>query len=214
MKGMRSLIPILIVQTCCALSQAQASSMIGGWEIEIVFANGENRSLRFEAKEGGRGAFQLVDPRSDMGQPATPSETKWNQSDDNSVTFSGVVEFPIGNVGRSQGTLVFKGRLEKGNSITGEVAFFPLEQDPKSPKATPSKKGTFKATRSVGKQNSNGFVTPESQPDSRTGVRTHVASSYAFISDVLRCEAAIPPVALSSFFSMSVNVRSNRVREI
>jgi hypothetical protein len=57
------------------------------------------------------------------------------------------VEFPIGNVGRDAGTLVFKGKSETDGLITGEVAFFPLDQDPSNPKARSSKSGTFKAIR-------------------------------------------------------------------
>jgi hypothetical protein len=66
------------------------------------------------------------------------------------VTFSGAVEFPIGNVGRDAGTLVFKGKFETEDLITGEVAFFPLDQDRSNPKARPSKSGTFKTIRAAG----------------------------------------------------------------
>ena len=57
------------------------------------------------------------------------------------MTFSGPVEFLIGNVGRDAGTLTFKGKFETPDSITGEVEFFPLIGD------RPSKHGTFKAVR-------------------------------------------------------------------
>jgi len=60
------------------------------------------------------------------------------------VTFSGGVEFPIGNVGRDPGTLVFKGKFETESLITGEVEFSPLIGD------RPSKSGTFKAIRAAG----------------------------------------------------------------
>jgi hypothetical protein len=66
------------------------------------------------------------------------------------VKFSGIVEFSLGNVGRDSGTLVFKGKFETEGLITGEVAFFPLDQDPNNPKARPSKSGTFKAIRAAG----------------------------------------------------------------
>ena len=80
-------------------------------------------------------------------EPAAPSEAKWTQGNENSVTFSGAVEFPIGNVGRDSGTLVCKGKFETEGLIRGEVAFFPLDQDPNNRKARPSKSGTFKAIR-------------------------------------------------------------------
>ena len=115
--------------------------MVGRWNIEITFANEEHRSLRFDAQDGGKGTLLLVDPKSRAWGSATPSEAKWTRSDDKSVTFSGAVEFLLGNVGRDAGTLVFNGRFEKADLITGEVEFSPLVGE------RPSKHGTFKAVR-------------------------------------------------------------------
>jgi hypothetical protein len=139
---MQPLILMLIFQTCgVALTQAQSPNMIGRWKVEITFPSGDNRSLRFEAQGAGKGSFLLLDPRSNFWEPARPAEAKWTQGDGNSVTFSGAVEFPIGNVGRDAGTLVFKGKFETESLIAGEVEFSPLVGD------RPSKSGTFKAVR-------------------------------------------------------------------
>ena len=136
---------MLIAQTCCvALSQAQSMNVIGRWKIEITFANGDQRSLRFDAQDAGKGTLLLLDPRSSFWEPAKPSEAKWSRREGNSVTFSGPVEFMIGNVGRDAGTLEFKGKFETSDLITGEVEFSPLVGD------RPSKSGTFKATRAGG----------------------------------------------------------------
>jgi hypothetical protein len=51
------------------------------------------------------------------------------------------VEFMLGNVGRDAGTMVFKGKFETADLITGGVEFSPLVGD------RPSKSGTFKAIR-------------------------------------------------------------------
>ena len=142
---MRSLVLSLILQTCyVALSQAQSPSMIGKWKVEITFPNGENRSLRFDAQDAGKGSLVLVDPRSKFWEPAKPSEAKWTQGAGNAMTFSGAVEFPLGNVGRDPGTLVFNGKFETESLISGEVEFSPLVGD------RPSKSGTFKAIRAAG----------------------------------------------------------------
>jgi hypothetical protein len=131
---------MLIFQTCCVgLAQAQSPSVIGGWNVEITFANANRHSLRFDAQGAGKGTFLLLDPRSSFWEPAKASGAKWTQGDQNSVTFSGAVEFPIGNVGRDPGTLVFKGKFETERLIVGEVEFSPLVGD------RPSKIGTFKA---------------------------------------------------------------------
>ncbi len=151
MKAMQPLILMLIVQTCCAaLTQAQSPNLIGRWKVEVTFANADRRSLRFKAEGSGKGSLLLLDPRSSLVEPAAPSEARWTQGNENSVTFLGAVEFAIGNVGRDSGTLMFKGKFQTNDSITGEVAFFPLDQDPNNPKARPSKNGTFKAIRAAG----------------------------------------------------------------
>jgi hypothetical protein len=136
---------MLIVQTCCvALTQAQSPNMVGKWNIEITFANGDHRSLRFDAEGEGKGSFELLDPRAKVWGAATHFEAKWTRGEGNSVTFSGPVEFPIGNVGRDPGTLVFKGKFETESVITGQVEFSPLVGD------GPSKSGTFKTIRAAG----------------------------------------------------------------
>ena len=145
MTGKLALILMVFAQICgAALSQAQSPNMIGSWKVNITFANGDSRSLRFDAQGAGKGTFRLLDPKLNVWGPARPSEAKWTQGDGNSVTFSGGVEFPIGNVGRDPGTLVFKGKFETESLITGEVEFSPLVGD------GPSKSGTFKAIRAAG----------------------------------------------------------------
>jgi hypothetical protein len=89
----------------------------------------------------------LLEARSNWDEPAKPSQAKWTAGREKSVTISGPVEFPIGNVGRETGVLVFKGAFKSGNKITGDFAFFSMDQDPMDPKSTPSKKGKFEATR-------------------------------------------------------------------
>jgi hypothetical protein len=140
MTATRTLILMLIAQTI-AVSQAESPNVIGRWNIEITFANDDHRSLRFDAQDGGKGTLLLVDPKSRVWGSATPSEAKWTRSDDNSVTFSGAVEFMLGNVGRDAGTLVFNGKFETPDLITGEVEFSPLVGEGLS------KHGTFKAVR-------------------------------------------------------------------
>jgi hypothetical protein len=127
-----------------AMAQAESPTMIGRWNVEISFADGSKRSLRFDAQDQGKGTFLLLDPMLSRWGPAKPSEAKWTPGDQNSITFSGTVEFPLGNVGRDPGTLTFKGKLELPDAISGEVEFAPLVGE------RPSKHGTFKATRAKG----------------------------------------------------------------
>ena len=142
-RTIRALIFVLIAHASClvAMAQGQSPSLLGRWKIEVNFADGTKRSLRFDAQTDGKGTFLLVDPMLSRWGPAKPSEAKWTPGDQNSVTFSGAVEFPLGNVGRDAGTLMFKGKFQSPDSISGEVEFAPLVGE------RPSKHGTFKATR-------------------------------------------------------------------
>jgi hypothetical protein len=120
---------------------AQSPNMIGRWNIEIAFADGNKRLLRFDAHGEGKGSFEVVDPRAKAWGVTTHFEAKWTLSEVNSVTFTGPVEFMLGNVGRDAGTLTFKGKFEDANLITGDVEFAPLVAE------RPSRHGTFKAIR-------------------------------------------------------------------
>ena len=136
---------MVTIQMCCGTpAQAQSPNMIGSWNVEISFGAGGQRSLRFDAQGDGKGTFLVLDPRLKVWGPGKPSEAKWTREDQNSVMFTGPVEFMLGNVGRDAGTLTFKGKFETPDSITGEVEFAPLVGE------RPSKHGTFKATRNHG----------------------------------------------------------------
>ncbi len=139
---------LLVAQTCFTTwFQAQAPSLVGRWAVTVTFTDTSRRTLRLDAQAAGTGSLLVQDPRSNMVEPAEPAAAKWTQGDEQRVTFSGPVEFPIGNVGRLAGTLLCKGKFDAENSIVGEVALFPPEQDPQDPQAVPSRTGTFKATR-------------------------------------------------------------------
>lgn len=151
MKRLPILTLIVLVQVFgVGFSQAQSAKVIGTWTVDVAFANGVSHSLRVDARDGGKGSFLLVDSNSQGWESGKASEAKWTQSNENSVTFSGAMEFLIGNVGRDAGTLVLKGKLGSEGSISGEAMFFPLDQNPTDPKAKPSKSGTFKALRTAG----------------------------------------------------------------
>jgi hypothetical protein len=137
-----SLFLLLIAEALSpVMAEPESPSLLGRWNIEVNFADGKKRSLRFDAQADGKGTFLLLDPMLSRWNPAKPSEAKWTPGDQNSVTFSGAVEFPLGNVGRDAGTLMFSGKFDTPDSISGEVEFAPLVGE------RPSKSGTFKATR-------------------------------------------------------------------
>jgi hypothetical protein len=126
---------------CSALAQGQSPNLIGKWNVEITFANAEHRSVRFEAQGEGKGTFDLLDPRAKVWGAATSSEAKWSRGEGNAVTFSGPVEFLLGNVGRDAGKLACRGKFETADLITGEAEFSSQVGE------GPSKHGTFRAAR-------------------------------------------------------------------
>ena len=130
---------ILMLMT--AMTQAESPNLIGKWNVEITFANSDHRSVRFEAQRDGKGTLELLDPKAKVWGSATSSGAKWSRGQDNGVTFSGPVEFLLGNVGRDAGTLVCKGKFETPDLITGDAEFSSQVAE------GPSKRGTFKATR-------------------------------------------------------------------
>ena len=123
------------------LAEAESPNVTGSWKVEITFANEQQRFLRFDAQGEGKGTLTVTDPQSKVWAGANPSEAKWTRGEGNVVTFSGRVEFLIGNVGRDAGTLTCKGKFETADLITGEADFSPLVGE------RPSKLGTFKAVR-------------------------------------------------------------------
>jgi hypothetical protein len=138
----RSLTLWLLAQVCCvALAQAQSPNISGLWNVEISFAAGGQYSLRFDAQPDGKGIFVLMDPIAKAWGETKPSDATWTRGEANSLTFSGPMEFPLGNVGRDAGTLTFTGRFETSDLIVGKVEFSPLVGQ------RPSKPGTFKAVR-------------------------------------------------------------------
>jgi hypothetical protein len=149
---MALILSALVQMLGSGMSQAQSSKVIGSWKVEVAFQSGESRSLRFEALGSGKGSFLLVVPKPVQVLPAVPSAAEWTQTDSQSITFSGPVQFPLGNVGLQRGILILKGKFETDGTITGEAKFFASDQETISPnpKAEPLKSGSFKAIRITG----------------------------------------------------------------
>jgi hypothetical protein len=129
-------------------ARAESPNPVGQWQVKLKFSGVEEHSLRFEAQVDGRATFLLLDSRSSLLPPAEPTKAEWEQPASGQVTFSGEMEFPIGNVGRDAGTLVCKGTFAGADSLGGTAAFFSVGQDPKDPATKPAKTGEFTARRS------------------------------------------------------------------
>ena len=143
--GLIAISAVYPLRASCA--QTQSFNLVSRWKVEFKFSSVEEHALRFDATSGGKGTFLLLDTVSSLVPPAEPTKAQWEQTAPDKVTFSGAIEFPIGNVGRDVGTLVFKGGFESASSISGKVSFFRVGQDPKDPGTVPAKTGDFTAKR-------------------------------------------------------------------
>lgn len=142
MKAARAIILLIAVNTFfLVVAAADSPNVTGSWSVDITFANDQHRFVRFDAQNDGKGTITVTDPKSKVWAGSKRSEANWTSGEGKSVTFSGPVEFQIGNVGRDAGTLTLKGKFDTPDSIAGEVDFSPLVGD------GPSKHGTFKAVR-------------------------------------------------------------------
>jgi hypothetical protein len=148
MKTGLALILLFAAHYCSVdVARPQSSDLVGRWKVDITFENESTRSLRLDAEDSGKGSMLLEGARSNWDEPAKPSQAKLTVSEDKRVTILAPVEFPIGNVGRETGVLALKGVFKSESKITGDIALFPMDQDPMDPKATPTKTGKFVATR-------------------------------------------------------------------
>src|SRR5215510_2787786 len=145
--GLIGVAAVYSLRASCA--QTPSFKMVGRWEVEFKFSGDKEHTLRFDAQSDDKGAFLLLDTVSSLLPPAEPTNAQWEQTAPDQATFSGAIEFPIGNVGRDAGTLVFKGKFDSANSISGKVSFFREGQDLKNPATIPAKTGDFSAKRAT-----------------------------------------------------------------
>ena len=140
---------LLFASLNCSMDLAgqNSSDLIGRWKIEVTFESQSKHSFNLDAGGDDKGSALAREAQSNWDEPAKPSQAKWTVGAEKQVTISAPMEFPIGNVGREQGVLVFKGSFKSENKITGDVSFFPTDQDPMDPKSIPTRTGKFEATR-------------------------------------------------------------------
>jgi hypothetical protein len=143
-----ALILLFAAYNCSAnVTRPQSSDLVGQWKIDVTFENESRRSFSFDADDSGKGSLTLEGRRDNWDEPAKPSQVKWEAGAEKRVMFLAPIEFPIGNVGREAGVLVFKGSFKSERLIIGDIALYPMDQDPMDPKSIPSKTGKFEAIR-------------------------------------------------------------------
>jgi len=124
-----------------------AHALTGRWRVRFILSSGGEKNLIFDSKAKGTGSFLLLDTR--PGDKAEPDllPAVWSQLTNNRVSFSGEAELPIGTCCRERGTLIFKGKFESSNYISGKLIFVTSVDEEESPYKFRSEVGTFTATR-------------------------------------------------------------------
>ncbi len=144
--GLIAISAVYSLRASCA--NTQNFNLVGRWKVEFKLSGDKEHTLQFDAQSDGKGSILLLDTVSSLNSPAEPAKAQWEQAALDQATFSGAIEFPIGNVGRDVGILVFKGKFDSANSISGKVSFFREGQDVKNPATIPAKTSDFTAKRS------------------------------------------------------------------
>lgn len=127
--------------------QAASGKLTGRWRVIFSITGDAKKNLIFEPKAKGVGSFSLLDTGVDDKPVPDAIPAAWSELTNNRVSFSGEVELPLGTCCREFGTLMFKGRFETSDSITGKIIFVTSVDEDESPYKFHSTVGTFTATR-------------------------------------------------------------------
>lgn len=123
MKVNRS-ICLIFVLLCALPAFSQTSPVpVAAWDVTFNLSGNVSRRLIFMSMSNGTGTFRLSGPRATTQAPTT-FPAVWARPLPGLMSFSGEVEFPIGNCCRETGTLMFKGTQNTaGGTITGRAIF-------------------------------------------------------------------------------------------
>jgi hypothetical protein len=127
------------------LTPAQAVMLAGRWRVKFSLPGVGEKNLVFDSRAKGAGSFLLLDTGPDGKAEAAALPAVWAQTTNDRVNFSAEVELPIGTCCRETGTLLFKGKIVSGNSITGKAIFITSTIDEENSNGFRSMVGTFTA---------------------------------------------------------------------
>ena len=137
-----------VAQTPAPNSRLPQANLVGRWQVALTLA-GVKKNLIFEAQVRGSGLFWLLDAGPDDRSAGTPLRALWSRNTHDRVSFTGDAELPLGSCCVEKGTVVFKGRFESRDSITGKVVFVTSIDEDESPFKLRSVIGTFTAVRII-----------------------------------------------------------------
>lgn len=131
-------------QTVAASSHT--ASIAGRWRVKFSLAGVGERNLEFVSQAKGTGTFLLIDAVPN-NQPAT-IPAAWAETSNDRVNFSAEVELQL-NCCREKGTLIFKGKFNSKDAISGKVIFVGTTIDEENFNGFVSTVGSFTASRVI-----------------------------------------------------------------
>lgn len=145
-------VPVIAVQSGApqVATAQKTAKLIGRWRVKFTLSGGSVKNLIFDSRTKGSGTFSLLDTGLDDKPVTDPLPAVWSELTNNRVSFSGEAELPLGTCCREIGTLIFKGKFDSSNSISGKLVFVTSIDEEESPYKFRSVVGTFTATRALG----------------------------------------------------------------
>ncbi|HEU4511196.1 MAG TPA: hypothetical protein VFR78_23395, partial [Pyrinomonadaceae bacterium] len=137
---------LLTVATAFLQQQSKVVDPVGRWQVKFTLIDSSEKNLIFTAQEKGEGTFQLLDTGPDNKPVEGLQAAAWSLTD-NTLSFSGEVELPVGNCCRQAGTLIFKSKLNSPGTTSGRLIFVTNIEEDESPYKYHSTVGTFTASR-------------------------------------------------------------------
>jgi hypothetical protein len=122
-------------------------NLSGRWRVKFTMPENGEKNLIFVSQANGTGSFKLLDTGPDNKPVKDTVAALWSRTTNDRVSISGEVELPFGTCCRDMGTLMFKGKLGPGNSISGRAVFVSGTVDEENLIGFRSMVGTFTATR-------------------------------------------------------------------
>jgi hypothetical protein len=130
-------------------SPSHAESLVGRWRVKFSLPGIGEKNLIFDAQAKGSGSLLLLDAGPDNKPMTTPLPAAWSQTTNDRVSFTSEIELPLGTCCREMGTLIFKGKFDSTNSISGKAIFVGSTIDEENFNGFRSAVGSFAATRVV-----------------------------------------------------------------
>jgi hypothetical protein len=138
---------MLVSVTMAQRPAPPVAKLSGRWRVTFSITGDPQKHLIFETKANRAGSFSLLDTGAGDTPVADTLPAAWSELSNNRVSFSGEVELPLGNCCREIGTLIFKGKFESTNTISGKMIFVTSVDEEESAYKFHSAVGTFTATR-------------------------------------------------------------------